>query len=403
MPFRQLSEMDRFDTIVLGLGAMGSAALFQLAARNVGVLGIDRYSPPHVEGSSHGDTRITRLAIGEGAQYTPLALRAHEIWRELERETGDSLLTTNGALIISSAAKTSVTHVATFFTNTLAAAERFQIAHEVLTASDIRRRFPLFNVADDEVGYFEPGAGFVRPEACIRAQLTLAEANGASIHRGETVLGFEASDAAVTVTTDRAVYSCAHLIVAAGPWLPELLGRDVASVFKIYRQVLYWFDMESDPAGLAPDRFPVFIWELQGKPQGVYGFPAIDGAQGGVKVSTEAFGATTTPQVVARNVTPEEIAAMHRDYVAPYLRGVGARCLRTATCLYTVTPDFGFVVDRHPHSDRVIVVSPCSGHGFKHSAAIGEALAQWIAEGRSRIDLGPFALRRFDSLFPAGG
>jgi sarcosine oxidase len=181
------------------------------------------------------------------------------------------------------------------------------------------------------------------------------------------------------------------------------MGRDVARWFKVYRQVLYWFDIEGDAAEYALDRFPVFIWELQGKPQGVYGFPAIDGPRGGLKVSTESFGATTTPQTVTRTVTPEEIAAMHRDYVAPYLRGVGARCLRATTCLYTVTPDFGFVIDRHPRSDRVIVASPCSGHGFKHSAAVGEALAQWIVEGQSRIDLGAFALRRFDSLSPTGG
>lgn len=398
-----MTDRRRFDVIVLGLGAMGSATLFQLTSRKVNVLGIDRFSPPHAEGSSHGDTRITRLAIGEGEQYTPLAVRSHEIWRELERATGRSLLTTNGALIISSDAKTSVTHVATFFVNTLAAAERFGIAYEVLDANAIRRRFPAFNVADDEVGYFEPSAGFVHPEACIETQLALAEANGATIHRGETVAGFDASNASVLVTTDRGRYACARLIVAAGPWLPELVGREVGRDFRIHRQVLYWFDLERDPDEFAANRFPVFIWELQGKPQGVYGFPAIDGPHGGIKVSTETFAATTTPHAIERGVTQDEIAAMHRDYVAPYLRGVGARCIRAATCLYTVTPDFGFVIDHHPHSDRVIVASPCSGHGFKHSAAIGEALAQWIVEGRSRIDLRAFSLDRFGQLVSDGG
>ena len=388
--------MDRFDAIVLGLGAMGSAALYQLAIRKLSVLGIDRFSPPHTEGSSHGDTRITRLAIGEGAQYTPLAIRSHAIWRELERATGRSLLTTNGALIISSAAKTSVTHVATFFANTLAAAERFDVAHEILDARDIRRRFPQFNIADDEAGYFEPSAGFVRPEACISAQLELSAANGATIHRGERVEGFDASDAGVVVKTDRAAYACGQLIVAAGPWLPDLVGRDVARHFKIHRQVLYWFAIDGDHDAFVPERFPVFIWELQRKPQGVYGFPAIDGPRGGIKVSTETFDDTTSPDTVERIVSADEIASMHRDYVAPYLRGVGSQCLRTATCLYTVTPDFGFVIDRHPHSSRVIVASPCSGHGFKHSAAVGEGLAQWIVDGEPRLDLEAFRLSRFD-------
>jgi sarcosine oxidase len=391
--------MDQFDTIVLGLGAVGSAAAYQLAARQHKVLGIDQFSPPHAHGSSHGDTRVTRLAIGEGAQYTPLAVRSHEIWRDLEKRTGASLLTTDGLLIISSAAKRSVTHVDDFFANTLAAAERFGIDHEVLDEQVIRRRFPAFNVADDEVGYFEPGAGFLRPEACIRTQLALAQQAGATIHRDEKVRGFDASDSIVTVTTNRGAYTCGQLIVAAGAWLPQLVGRDLASLFSVFRQVLYWFDIEDDPEAFSPQRFPVFIWELQRRPQGVYGFPAIDGPNGGIKISTETYGSTTTAETADRLVSPEEIAAMYEDYVAPYIHGVTRTCRRTATCLYTVTPDFGFVIDRHPQSDRVIIASPCSGHGFKHSAAIGEALAQWIIDGRSHVDLGAFNLRRFGDRF----
>jgi len=389
------NAMDQFDTIVLGLGAVGSAALYQLATRKNNVLGIDRFSPPHPFGSSHGDTRVTRLAIGEGAHYTPLALRSHEIWRALEKQTGASLLATDGLLIISSTAKRSVTHVENFFANTLAAAEQFGIEHEVLTAPEIRHRFPVFKVAGDEVGYFEPGAGLLRPEECIRTQLALAQEDGATIHRDEKVLGFDASDSIVTVTTDRDTYGCANLIVAAGAWLPQLVGRDLAKLFVVYRQVLYWFDIDGDASPFAPSRFPVFIWELQKKLQGVYGFPAIDGPNGGIKIATETYGSTTTAETADRRVSPEEINAMYENYVAPYIDGVASACRRTATCLYTVTPDFEFIIDRHPHANRVIVASPCSGHGFKHSAAIGEALAQWIVDGRSRVDLGAFNLRRF--------
>src|SRR5207248_649017 len=212
--------LPRVHTIVLGLGAMGSAALYHLAKKGVRALGLDRFSPPHPFGSTHGDTRVTRLAIGEGEQYTPLALRSHELWRELEKETGTELLTTCGGLIISSSTKTSRTHVERFFDNTLAAARKFAIAHEVLDATEIRRRFPRFNVADDERGYLERDAGFLRPEACVRAQLTVAERNGAEIHREERVSRFEASANAVTVTTDKEAYSAGTLIVTAGPWLP---------------------------------------------------------------------------------------------------------------------------------------------------------------------------------------
>jgi sarcosine oxidase len=392
-----ITRMRRFETIVLGLGAMGSAALSQLARRGNGVLGIDQFSPPHALGSSHGDTRITRLAIGEGEQYTPLALRSHQLWRELERETGTKLLTTCGGLIISSGAKTSRTHVENFFDNTLAAARKYAIVHEVLDAAEIRRRFPRFNVADDEQGYLERDAGFLRPEACVRAQLMAAEHRGAEIHREERVSRFDVSESAVTVTTDKETYVAGTLIVTAGPWLPGLVDRRLARHFTVYRQTLFWFDIDGPVTPFLPERWPIFIWELQGKKQGIYGFPAIDGPRGGIKIATEQYETITTAEAVDRTVTDREKKAMYKDYVAPYIAGVSERCLRTMSCLYTVTPDFGFVIDAHPDSKRVIIVSPCSGHGFKHSPAIGEALADLAIDGATAVDLGEFSLQRFSA------
>jgi sarcosine oxidase len=382
-----------YDAIVIGLGAVGSATAYQLAKRGARVLGIDRFSPPHDRGSSHGGTRITRLAIGEGEHYTPLAIRAHEIWREIEHETGADLLCTNGGLIISSADTTAVTHVEGFFENTVAAARRFGIAHDLLDAHEIRRRYPMFAVADEEFGYFEPGAGFVRPESCVHAQLRLAEKYGADLHMRETVRGFDCAAADVVVTTDRGRYQAEHVIVAAGAWLPELIGRE--HPFKVFRQVQYWFSPKDGVASFRPDRFPVFIWELRTQRQGIYGFPATDGVTGGIKIATEYFESATDPKSVAREVSREEIAAMHETFVVPHFPCVTSSCVRTATCLYTVTPDFGFVIDRHPDSDRMILASPCSGHGFKHSPAIGEALAQIVVDGASRQNLDAFRLSRF--------
>ncbi len=398
------------DVIVLGLGATGSAAAYQLAKRGARVLGIDRHSPPHGHGSSHGDTRITRCAIGEGAHYTPLALRSHTIWREVERETGADLLTQCGLLVLSGGGATAFTHVPGFFANTVAAAKRYGIAHQMLDAATLRAAFPAFAVADDAVGYFEPDGGFVRPEVAVRAQLALAARHGAELHTHETVRAFDATAAGVRVTTDRATYTAGTLIVAAGPWLPELLDPDLARHFRIHRQAVLWFDVDGPIVPFERERFPAFIWELPGKPQSVYGFPAIDGPRGGVKIATETYAHTTTPAAIARDVTPEEIAAVHADYVAPFFPAISPRCLRATTCLYTVTPDFGFVVDRHPRLPNVIVASPCSGHGFKHSAALGEALAD-LATGRvSPFDLAAFAWARFDRAegtrggnFPAAG
>jgi len=384
----------RYDAIVLGLGATGSAALYQLARRGARVLGLDRHSPPHALGSTHGDTRITRLAIGEGAHYTPLALRSHEIWRELERESGETLLTTKGGLIISSPNKRAFTHVNEFFANTVAAAERFGIAHERLDAAQVRARFPEFAVGDDEYGYLERDAGFLRPEACVATQIALAIRRGAEIRTNERALSFDASAFGVTVRTEKESHTADRLILAAGPWLPEFLPAGLARLFKVHRQVLYWFDIEGPLEPFLPDRFPVFIWELRETRQGVYGFPAVDGSGGGLKIATEQYSATTSPADVARAVGADEIAQMHAKYVAPHFPHLSARCVRAVTCLYTVTPDFAFVVDRHPESERVIVASPCSGHGFKHSAALGEALAGLIVEGQSGFDLGPFAFSR---------
>lgn len=375
---------------------MGSAALYQLAKRGARVLGIDRYAPPHDFGSTHGDTRITRLAVGEGAHYTPLVRRSHEIWREIERETGASLLTQNGGLIISSRNKTALTHVDAFFANTVAAAQEHGIAHERLDAAEIRRRFPAFAVKDDEFGYYEREAGFVRPEACVRVQLDLARKHGAEIHANEEATGFDWAPDGVSVTTDKARYAADRLIVAAGAWLPQLLGAEYSRLFKVYRQVQFWFEIEGDVAPFRADRFPIFIWELQKTRQGIYGFPAIDGARA-IKIATEQYAATVAPDEVTE-VTSDAIAAMHREFVAPWLAGVSSRCVRAAACLYTVTPDFGFVIDVHPASDRVILASPCSGHGFKHSAALGEALSELVLDGRRRFDLSAFRLARFNHL-----
>jgi sarcosine oxidase len=389
--------MERYDTIVLGLGAMGSASAYQLAKRGNKVLGIDQFAPPHNFGSSHGDTRITRLAIGEGVHYSPLVMRSHELWREIERESGARLLFKTGGLIISSPAKTSMLHVPDFFANTVAAAEKYGVAHENLDAREMRKRFPPFRVHDDEVGYYEPEAGYLRPEECVRAQLKLAAARGAEIHTSEKVLAFEASPHEATVRTDKGTYAAEKLIVTAGAWLPQLLGARYSKLFKIYRQLLFWFDVDGPVEPLLPGTFPIFIWELQGTRQAIYGFPAVDGAGGGVKVATQQYETETTPETVNRTVAPEEAAAMHRAYVAPYLPALSDKCLKAVACLYTVTRDAGFVIDTHPDSDRILLASPCSGHGFKHSAAIGEALAELATVGKTRFDLSEFKLARLQA------
>jgi sarcosine oxidase len=382
---------DRCDVVVVGLGAMGSAATLHLARRGARVIGIDCSAPPNADGSSHGDTRITRLAVGEGDAYVPLVRRSHELWREFEDEQSERLMVQCGGLVLGCLQSSGQHGVANFVAATIEVARRHGIEHELLAAADISRRFEVFVVAD-EIGYFEPAAGYLRAPSCIRAQLELAERAGATLRRYETVTGWQSTAAGVTVETDAGSISAAAMVLAVGPWLPEL-APELASVLSVQRQVQYWFDVAGDLGKF--EKLPVYIWMHGSQPgQYLYGFPAVDGPAGGVKIATESFGDPTTPRDAERAVGDDEVAGMFATHVARRFAGVSPRCRRSAVCLYTMTPDFGFIVDRHPLHANVVVASPCSGHGFKHSAAVGECVAQLALGDASAIDLAPFCFER---------
>ena len=384
---KQSNDMNA-DVIVVGLGAMGSAAVYQLAKRGAKVVGIDRYLPPHTLGSTHGDTRVTRLAIGEGEQFVPFAMRSHEIWRELESGTGVSVMTNTGGLIMSSSSGQSLHGSTKFLETTIAAAEKFGITHRLLDAGEIAAEFPQFGLEGSERGYFEYEAGFLRPELGVATQLGVGEKLGADLRLNERVSRVEKEGSGVKVTTDKGSYSAATAIVSAGPWVSEFVDLDL---FKVFRQVLYWFDISAAYEQYQLGKFPIFIWSF-GRFDGdfVYGFPAINGRDGGLKVASEIFHETTTPDQAERNVTDEEAASVFSSYVSGKLVGVGERCVRSAVCLYTSTSDSNFVIDWI--DENVLLASPCSGHGFKHSAAIGETLAELALTRTSKIDVSPFSI-----------
>ena len=384
------------DVIVVGLGAMGSATLYQAARLGARVIGMDRFDPPHDRGSSHGDTRITREAIGEGREFVPLVQRSNHIWEELEAATGRSLLTRCGALILASQSVSGDHHgSSSFVRDTIGMAREFGIAHEVLDTGEIHRRYPQFELEGDELGYFEPGAGFLRPEACVDTQLGLARQLGAHIFPSEAVLDISEQRGGIEVRTERGTYSAARAIVTAGPWIQKLLGEQYQRYFSIYRQVLCWFALARNAEQYATPRFPVFIWIVGNRPRDMlYGFPAVGGPAGGLKIATEQYDATVDPDTVRRTVVETETEAMYSEYIAPRFPDISGKCLRAVPCLYTVTPDAKFIIDRFGH-ENVMFASPCSGHGFKHSTAIGEALASWAFGRPLRIDLSPFRLDRF--------
>jgi sarcosine oxidase len=380
------------DLIVMGLGAMGSACAYQAARRGADVLGIDQYSPPHEAGSTLGDSRITRLALGEGEHFCRFVKRSHEIWPEVEREAGEELFTANGGLIISS--PQTGTAKGSFFRQTIAAADQHKIAYEKLGAAEISRRYPQFKIDDDAFAYFEPTAGFVRPEACIRGQLALAQKYGAEIRKNEAVNRIESSPSRVRVFTGNGEYEAKKLVITAGAWLPQYLPRPYAALFTVYRQVQYWFEIGGDASAFRPDRFPIFIWDVGAQAHRFYGFPILGDSREGLKVATEQFETATTPYTVSREVFQAEKDAM-LAMASARIPGLGPGCVKAKTCLYTETPDHGFVIDEHPELEHVIVASPCAGHGFKHSAGIGELLAQVVLEGAALPTPEKFGFGRF--------
>ena len=385
-----------FDTIVVGLGAMGSAALYQVAKRGHRVLGLEQFAPPHDHGSSHGESRIIRQAIGEGEEYVPLVLRSYELWREIRNETGRNLLTITGGLTLGSRNNAAVMHGRPdFLDQAIRCAEKFHIRHEILNTENIRKRYPQFAVTDERA-YFEYETGFLRPELCIEAQLDLARKHGATVQTDETVVSLESrGDSAVTVTTSRGVYCAEKVIATAGAWISRFLPPTYARLFKVYRQVMYWIDIREDyRSTFAAPGFPIFIWIFRtGREFGFYGFPTLDGKT--IKIATEQFTDVTTADEVQRTVGTEEKLSMYENYVRGRLPGLSDRCEAAAVCLYTMTPDSNFVIDVHPENNRILIASPCSGHGFKHSAAIGEALAEQAIDGKSTIDISSFSLKRF--------
>ncbi len=379
------------DVIVIGLGAAGSATLHELARRGARVLGIDAHNPPHDFGSSHGQTRVTREAIGEGEIYVPLARRSHALWRRNETESRRKLLRDSGLVIIGRL-DLPARHAGKpdFLRRTIDAAKTFGIDHDMIPTDECRRRFPQLRVADGETVYFEPGAGMLFPEFCITAQLELARTHGAEIRTGEAVMEVTQTGDGVTVRTATQTYRAGQAVVSAGAWAPGLLGGAYRKVLKPYRQTLIWFEAE-DPAAFDPEHAPVFIWmHGAGEEDWFYGFPRLPG-ETSVKVAAERFNAPLDhADDVDREPATADIDFVWRHHILGRVRGLERGGARAATCLYTMAPDSRFLIGRDRERHRIIVVSACSGHGFKHSPAIGEAVAILALESEAPTILAPF-------------
>ncbi|GAA3682732.1 N-methyl-L-tryptophan oxidase [Lentzea roselyniae] len=357
-----------YDVIVIGLGGMGSAAAYRLAQRGKRVLGLEKFTPVHTRGSSHGGSRITRQAYFEDPAYVPLLLRAHEMWDQVERDSGERIFHRIGGVIVGPPESGAVS-------GSRASAEQWGLKHELLDAQEIRKRFPAMRPRPDEIALYEEAAGFVVPENAVRAHLELAAKAGAELHFEEPVTHWEEG----RVTTAEATYQAEHLVVCPGPWAPELL-EDLQISFEVERQVQFYFTPEEDFAG-----HPIYIWDRADGTE-FYGFPDIGGA---VKVAFHSGGAICTPETVDRTVHDHEVEAI-TNATRPAMPGLAGTFQRAVTCLYTNTVDHHFVIARHPGHGDVTVACGFSGHGFKFVPVVGEILADLTIDGATRHPIALF-------------
>lgn len=368
------------DVIVIGLGGMGSAAAYHLAARGQRVLGLDRFTAPHDRGSSHGGSRIIRQAYHEHPKYVPLVQRAYELWEQLERDSGADILHFTGGLNVGPPGSSVVE-------GTLCSAREHDLAHQVLSSSDLRRRFPAFHPRPDDKAIFELRAGYLRPEAAIEAHLQLAQKHGAQLQFEEPVQSWSASPTGgVQVKTPRTTYDAERLVIAPGAWAPDVLA-DLGIPFDVRRQVMCWFK---------PSRHlevPIYIYDVDGHDI-FYGFPAVGDVDGGMKAAMHTAGERCTADTMDRR-TSEKDAGVIRRHLATFLPDLNGPLLKASACPYTLTPDEHFVIAAHPDHEQVIVSAGFSGHGFKFTPVVGEILADLSTSGTTKQPIDFFSPARF--------
>jgi sarcosine oxidase len=371
-----------YEVIVVGLGAMGSAAAYQLAERGVRVLGLDQFHPPHNFGSSHGLTRIIREAYFEDPLYVPLVQRAYELWADLEKRSGRQLLLKTGGLMIGPPDGTLVSGASR-------SAEQHNLAHEILKSTNLAQKFPLFKVEDEPMAVWESRAGILFPERAIQTHLDLAASLGGHLRFNDPVRKWDPAEKGVRVFTDANSYTANHLVLSPGAWMNGLLPVPKPPL-SVERQVLYWFKPVSHLDLFRAEHFPIFIRQYA-LDRFFYGFPDLGD---GVKVAFHHQGGQVAPDSLSQQVAQKEIDEMRR-VLSEYLPNANGELLSTAVCMYTNTPDEHFVLDYHPKFPQVVVASPCSGHGFKFSAVIGQMIAGMVEGKKPRFNLELFKMARF--------
>jgi len=371
---------------VVGLGIAGAAAAYHLARRGSRVIAFEQFEPGHDRGSSHGESRVIRLAYSEHPSYVPLLRAAYAGWRALEAATGREIMTINGIL---EAGRPGSPIVA----GCLAAAAEHALEHEVLTPAEVGRRFPAFTLPADWTAIHQPDGGWLRPELALSLLVEGAAAAGAEIRTGTRVDAIEPGAGGIRLRAGGMTVEAGAVVIAAGGWIGELVP-ELRPHLRLTEQVLGWF-RPLDPALFTPERFPIFVFE--GEEDTCYGFPDFQGS--GVKLASHRHGpALSHPGQMRRGADSAE--APLRSFLERHIPAAAGAFLGARTCLYTNTPDEHFLLDRHPDDHRIILASPCSGHGFKFGPVLGDILADLAMHGATRHDISRFRLERLTGLRP---
>jgi sarcosine oxidase len=371
-----------FDVAIIGAGAMGSAAAYHLSKSAASVIVFDQYSPPHSLGSSHGESRIIREAYFESPMYVPLVRMAYQLWGELEKESGKKLFLKTGGLMLGHKDDK-------VFKGASVSAKEYGISSELISSDEIARQFPAFKPTKDTIALFERNAGILLPEECIKAHLELARKSSAHFHFNESVHRIDSKNGEIEIFTNKGNYLAHKIILSTGAWINSLIP-ELHLPLTVKRQVLFWFKYPNeDAAKFQPDHLPIYIWEYE-KNKIFYGFPDLGS---GLKIAIHHEGKLTAAETIDRKVEQEEI-----DQLAELIENhfnTKATFSHSIVCMYTNTPDENFIIDYHPSNQNIIIASPCSGHGFKFSSAIGKILSEMVMRKPLSFDIKPFSITRF--------
>jgi sarcosine oxidase len=372
-----------YDVAIAGLGGMGSAIAAHCAARGASVIGLEQFGPAHDLGSSHGKCRMIRKAYFEDAAYVPLVLRSYELWRALERETDDRLLRITGVLSVGE-------ENSEIISGTKRSAAKHDLSVEPLSREQVRERYPTVKLLETEVALFEPDGGVLDPEGAVRAHLKTARAAGAELRFETAMRTWEATADGVQVhLADGTRLSARKLVLSLGPWFKQTLEA-LGVPLRVQRNVQAWFSPNTNSYDAG--RFPAFLLERAGLAAPLYGFPDFGD---GLKVAFHGHGQMTTAEEIDRDVEMARDVTPIAQELERWMPGAAATFREATPCMYSLTPDSNFVIDRHPAHSNVVLCGGFSGHGFKFVPVIGEIAAELALEGGSRHQIDFLSLKRF--------